>query len=391
MQLKILTDNELCASICKDYWLQDENGKFVLKVQEIADKYVIKAHIISQHVKQHAYIWSAKICCKLCKEPYRFGTRIQYQERNRYADSICQKCSEAARKKTADQKRNILIQFRQEAANNKPDLATLDLKSIVYLLAITHAMSNEDLSAIDPLNDYPDYTLSPDPIFDRYILRHLIDKHLLLINVDSSPEAVEFATDGTASISFVMSTFDFALDQQDMSKLIHDFLDTEVLQNIKHSPELIELCTEIQLQECLAFLKVKLKEHQFDFSPGEKTQHTLRQCLESFSVAQTYNFLWRAARDAAAYYMRSYVSKRQAANTVVRSISRSLEQALANDWDVKAFSRNYDLPQSSLSHIVFNVLLGTDDGGFKQPLHELLQETDTQQDDEQKNDRHGVS
>lgn len=391
MQLEILTKDQQVAGICEDYWLQDEDGKFVLKVREIAVKHEVKAHIISQYVKQHAYVWSASICCRSCEEPCRFSTRIQYQERNRYAGSICQKCSEAARKKTADQKRNILIELRQEAANNKPDLATLDLKSIIYLLAIIHALSNEDLSAIAPLNDYPYYTLSPDPIFDRYILRHLIDKHLLLISLDSSPEAVEFAADGTASISFVMSTFDFALDQQDMSKLIHDFLDTEVLQNIKHSPELIELCKEIQLQECLAFLKVKLEEHQFDFSPGEKTQHTLRQCLKTFSVAQTYNFLWRAARDAAAYYMRSYVSKRQAANTVVRSISRSLEQALANDWNVTAFSRNYDLPQSSLSHIVFNVLLGTDDGGFKQPLHELLQETDTQQDDEQKNDRHDLS
>src|SRR5690554_5583901 len=169
-----------------------------------------------------------------------------------------------------------------------------------------------------------------------------------------------------------MSTFDFALDQLEMSNFINEFLDIEALYNIKRSPEFIELCNEVQLQECLAFLTVKLEEHQLYFSPGEKTQHTLRQCLESFSVAQTYNFIWRAARDAAAYYMRSYVSKRQAANTVVRSISRSLEQALANDWDVKAFNRNYDLPQSSLSHIIFNVLLGTDDGGFKQPLHELV-------------------
>lgn len=372
MQLEILTDNELCANICEDYWLQDEDGKFVLKVQEIADKYGIKAHIISQHVKQHAYVWSAEICCKLCKEPYRFGTRIQYQERNRYADSICQKCSEAARKKTADQKKNILIEFRQEAANNKPDLATLDLKSIIYLLAIIHAMSNEDLSAIDPLNDYPDYTLSPDPVFDRYILRYLIDNHLLLINSDSSPEAVELAADGTASISFAMSTFDFAVDQQKMIELIHEFLDVEAIQNIKHSSEFIELCKEVQLQECLSFLKVTLEDHQLYFSPGAKTQQALRQCLETFSVAQTYNFIWRAARDAAAYYMRSYVSKRQAANSVVRSISRSLEQALANDWDVKPFRRNYNLPQSSLSRIIFNTLLGTDDGGFKQPLHELV-------------------
>lgn len=384
MQLKILTNDQQCTCICEDYWLQDEDGKFVLKVQEIAIKHEVKAHIVSQHVKQHAYVWLASICCRCCEEPYRFSTRIQYQERNRYAGSICQKCSEAERKNIMVQKRNILIQFRQAAAvNNKPDLATLDLKSIIYLLAIIHALSNEDLSAIEPLNDYPDYTLSPDPIFDRCILRHLIDKHLLLINLDSFPEAVELNADDTTTINFVMSTFDFSLDQLEMSNFINEFLDTETLCNIKHSPEFIELCNEVQLQECLAFLTVKLEEHQLYFSPGEKTQHTLRQCLESFSVAQTYNFIWRAVRDAAAYYMRSHVSKKQAANTVVRSISRSLEQALAHGWDVKAFSRNYDLPQSSLSHIIFNTLLGTDDGGFKQPLHELLQETDTQQGHEQ--------
>lgn len=93
-----------------------------------------------------------------CEEPYRFSTRIQYQERNRYAGSTCQECSEAARKNIVDQKRNILIQFRQAAANNKPDLATLDLRSTIYLLAIIYALSNEDLSVIEPLNDYTPIT-----------------------------------------------------------------------------------------------------------------------------------------------------------------------------------------------------------------------------------------
>lgn len=380
MQLEILTNDQQYTSICEDYWQQDEDGKLVLKVQEIAVKHKIQARIISQYVKQHAYVWSASICCRYCEEPYRFSSRAQYQERNRYAGSICQKCSEAARKNIVAQKRNFLLQFRQATANNKPDLATFDLKSSIYLLTIIHALSNEDFSVINPLSDYPDYTLSPDPIFDRCILQHLIDKHLLLINLDSSPEAVELNVDDTATINLAMSSFDFALDRQEIYKFIDGFLDIEALQNIRHSPEFIELCKLIQLQECIAFLIVKLEEHQLYFSPGEKTQNTIRQCLESFSVAQIYNFIWRATRDAAAYYMRSNVSKKQAANTVVRSISRSLEQALAYDWDVKAFSRNYDLPQSSLSYVIFNIILGKDDCGFKQPLHELLQENDSQPD-----------
>ena len=89
-------------------------------------------------------------------------------------------------------------------------------------------------------------------------------------------------------------------------------------------------------------------------------------------MAQVYNFIWRATKDAAAYYMRSSISKRQAANSVVGNISRNMERALANGWDVKPFNRNYNLPQSSLSRIIFNVVLGTDDGGFEKTLHELI-------------------
>ena len=372
MQLELLTDDQQSTSICKDYWQQDADGKFVLKVQEIADRHGVQAHMVSKHVKLHSYVWLAKICCVLCKKPYRFGTRLQYQERNRYMHSTCKKCSEDERKNITNQKKNILIKFRKTAANNTPDIATLDLKSIIYLLAAIQALSNEDLSTIEPLNNYPAYTLSPDPDFDRSALRYLLDKHLLLINLDTSPNAVELHEDGTASINFVMSTFDFALGQQQTIELIHNFLATEALQNFQHSSEFIELCQEVQLQECLGFLKVTLEEHQLYLSPGEKTQQALGQCLEKFSVAQVYNFIWRAARDAAAYYMRSSISKKQAGNSVVGSISRNMEQALANDWYVKPFNRNYNLPQSSLSRIVFNTLLGTDDGGFKNQLYDLL-------------------
>lgn len=372
MQLEILTDDLRGASICKDYWRQDEAGKFAFKVQEVAAHYDMKTHIVSHYVEQHAYVWLATVCCLRCKGPYHFGTRGQYQERNRFKGALCQKCTETECKNIAEQKIRIILNLRQTTAKHKPDLAVLDLKSIIYLLAAIQALSNESLSAIEPLNNYPAYTLSPDPVLDRQILRYLIDKHLLLISLDTSPEAVELHRDGTASINFIMSTFDFALGQQQMTELIHGFLDAEVLQNIKYSPDFIELCKEVQQHECLGFLKMTLEKHQLSFSPGEKTLQAISACLDIFSVAQVYNFIWRAARDAAAYYMRSSISKRQAANSVVRSISRSLEQSLAHDWDVKPFSRNRNLPQSSLSRIIFDILLGADDGGFNSPLNELI-------------------
>jgi hypothetical protein len=56
----------------------------------------------------------------------------------------------------------------------------------------------------------------------------------------------------------------------------------------------------------------------------------------------------------------------------VRNIQRLYEQAIANNWDVKQFRRNYDRPQSVISQVVFNTCLKTDDGGFSLPLHKLI-------------------
>lgn len=167
----------------------------------------------------------------------------------------------------------------------------------------------------------------------------------------------------------------FPLMPTKVTALIDEFIDEEIAHSVKQSPEFNALCKEAQLNECIGFLKVMLEEHQLYLSPGEKSRQMLSRCLEHFSVAQVYNFIWRAAKDAAAYYMRSSISKRQAANSVVGNISRSLERALANEWKVKPFGRNYNLPQSSLIRVIFNMILGTDDSGFDYRLADVFEQS----------------
>lgn len=374
MQLKMLTNDKQCVRICEDYWRQDEEGKFSLKVQEIATSHGMKPHLVSKYVEQHAYVCFSTICCERCEQPYRFGTRGQYQERNWRRGTVCSDCINAEHQAIADEKKSMLSNMRQSVESKDVNLVKLDLKTTIYLLATIQALGDENLITIEPLCDYPACTLSPDSAYDQKILRYLIDKHLLLISLNTPQEAVELRGNGEANINLGISTFDLALDQHQITELINEFSDVVTIHNIKQAPEFIELCRELQLNECLGFLKAMLEDHQLHLSPGEKTQQVLSQCLEKFSVAQTYNFIWRAARDAAAYYMRSSISKRQAANSVVRAISRNMEQSLANDWDVKPFKRNYNLPQSSLSRIIFNTVLGTDDGGFIHPLSELVEQ-----------------
>jgi hypothetical protein len=84
------------------------------------------------------------------------------------------------------------------------------------------------------------------------------------------------------------------------------------------------------------------------------------------------SFIWRAAKDAAAFYVRRRAPRDHAAKTVVGNIERQIERALANEWNVTAYKRNYDHPQSVLSRTLFNTVLKTDDGGFSKRVSELF-------------------
>ena len=108
-----------------------------------------------------------------------------------------------------------------------------------------------------------------------------------------------------------------------------------------------------------------LDEHHLPFNPGAKTTQYLEYALENFSTAQVFNTIWKAARDAAAYYQRADISKRQAANSAISSIQRTSERAIAENWELKPFGRNFNCPQTMISEVLYNTVLKLGADGFK--------------------------
>lgn len=374
MLLKILTDDVQCARICRAYWRQDEDGKFTQKVSDIAKIYDMKPRAVSKLVEQNAYVSISTSACGSCKRAYNYNTRSDYKERYLYAGSICKNCSEAKHKAIVEKKTDILLRIRQTAERKEVDFAALDLRSTIYLLATIQALGNEHLNNVKPLSGSPPCALSPDSDYDKKILRHLIDKNLLLVSMDTAKYAIELLENDGYKVHVERSTFDLAVDQYQINELNNNFHNAVTLYNIKQTPEFVELCREIQLSESAGLLKATLKDYQLPLSPGAKTQQVLSQSLERFSVAQVYTLIENATRDAAANYMRRLITKEQAANSVVTAISRKLEQSLTDVPKVESTCRSNKRPQSLLSRMIFNTALGTDDGGFKQPLHELIQQ-----------------
>lgn len=225
---------------------------------------------------------------------------------------------------------------------------------------------------IEPLRNHPACTLSPDLDYDQKILNHLIDKYILLFSLNTRFEIIENYKNDNFDACIDACEFDIAYHHKEISNLIHILLSKETVSKLKELKEFIDICKEIQLRESLAYLNKTLEIHQLPFVTGITISHVLCKCLETFSVSQVYNFIYHGAKDCAAYYMRRPIDKRHAANYAMKYISRNMEKTLAYKLHVKPFQRVYSLPQSSLSHLIFDIMLNSKDGGFERPLHELL-------------------
>lgn len=100
---------------------------------------------------------------------------------------------------------------------------------------------------------------------------------------------------------------------------------------------------------------------------------TLASVLQNFSVAQVYNFIWRAGRDAAAFYQRGGVTRSHAANTVIGTIQRNADRARAEEWDVKPYRRDRRAPRSMVSEVLFDTALQVGELAFNAPLRVVEQ------------------
>lgn len=372
LKLEILTDEEQIARICEGYWRQNKKGRFTLKIKDIADSHGLDPQKVSRLVEKYAFVWLDEIFCTQCKKFYTFSTRKQYRERHSFQNRKCTYCLEENRQAVIEEKKRKIVQMRESAESESVHLERLDIRSVIFLFSTVQALTDDEHNIINPLEMYPQCTLSPDHVYDREIIRHLIDKNILIINFGTSPEVVHLQDDDRFRIDLGKCLFESVFEHVKIKKFTNDFLFETTLPHINMSKIFKEMCKEVQLLECLTYLTKNLEEHQLYMAVDDKTRLVISECLDSFSVAQVYNFIWRAVRYAAAYYMRSSISRDEAANSAIDYISRNMEQALAHGWEIKPYQRIKELPQSSLSRVIFNLVLGTNDGGFNLPLHEIL-------------------
>ena len=134
----------------------------------------------------------------------------------------------------------------------------------------------------------------------------------------------------------------------------------------------LSIYRQLAVAECWQFARLSLR-HRGMGVPGETALRSLiDNLLQDFSVAQIYHIIWAGARNAADFLVRKEVQRSHASNFFVGSCQRWADRARADGWEVRPFSRNFDLPRTQLSYVLHDVFLKIGSRGFSEPIFARL-------------------
>ncbi|MCR9095056.1 MAG: hypothetical protein NXI30_12630 [bacterium] len=376
-ELSLLPESGEHHALCREYWRTDESGAFVHKVADLASQFGVPSARVLKTVTAASIARSTEFGCADCGIGRVVNSRANLTEirrDGRHREWVCADCANDRRsaaaeraEREADRRYEILdaAAYRREPRHLDRDGVTF--REAVFLVSALRSLASEDFSFLFPYDGHGG-TLAPTGRLARVILDELFEGRILSVHPGSSADSVTIEDE--AFKSFIPFRVHWLLlrdeDGPSVAKVLEQ-LESAIAdpdwQDL-HSFEVAELQRLVALHECLQYLEVVLDDHGFTFSPGDRTVHVIQTALRSFSVGQVYSFIWRAAKDAAAFYLREAKSRKHAANVVPGAIQRMVERALAQGWEVNAFRRDFRAPESVLGQVLFSHALKIPDMGF---------------------------
>lgn len=310
MELKLVfhTDEPRLQEMCRAYWeFTDEDGRvsFTRSVSEVARAYGEARHRLAARVQELCEAQVEGYTCVSCDTLYVFKNRSEMHQRWRRLDEawICPACLRArqeqiARERREFEKRQRLIVQSTYAVNLERRNVFIDemsLHTAVYLLSLIRLTASEDLSYLRPMATVSsELPLAPTPEYSTEILNHLFQEGAIAIHPETDPGAFIWEGDEmprfyTWHVMWALPCHPYKGGSAEFAEALEVSLsDSQWWPNPAWHDEWAHLWQRIALEECLQYLKLQMKEHGFDFTPGEKTRLILKNVLVNFSVSQAY-------------------------------------------------------------------------------------------------------
>jgi hypothetical protein len=221
----------------------------------------------------------------------------------------------------------------------------IPLVNIVAFLALIRCCTIDSEGLCGPLSK-SQIPYAPTPALMSEFISLLQQSGLIAVS--------EYSTDGTIGLSGKEIVF----DMQNVRWLVPDRETNKLIDKIEIAGltgfwpehwhgEVESLWMKLALSECRQFYDYCAEERGFRAQGDVAVNDMLANLLRDFSVGQAYRAIWMGARDASDFIMRTKTNR-----------------ARAEGWQIEVFKRNYKLPRSMISYVLFDVILKIGERGF---------------------------
>lgn len=124
--------------------------------------------------------------------------------------------------------------------------------------------------------------------------------------------------------------------------------------------------------ECVAYFDLCAAERGIPDVRPPRLRDLISNLLIDLSVAQAFRPIWMAARTTADFMVRERPPRSRAGNYMVTCAQSWIDRARSEHWEIKPFRRRFELPQSLVSQVLYDAILGVGDRGFTSPVGDLF-------------------
>lgn len=156
----------------------------------------------------------------------------------------------------------------------------------LLLAATIESLGAENLRTTVSLRSNFSLALSPSSKLDQEILHHLFKSNLLLLRAEESYEYVTFNSETGIEVDYYQATFEFAYTTEDLSQvLVAAKSKKDNINMLVSNAKFEHWCRQIQLEECLTYLRGRAELNNLAPPIGDKLVSILRACLVECSVS----------------------------------------------------------------------------------------------------------
>lgn len=249
----------------------------------------------------------------------------------------------------------------------------LSLSNAMALLAIARTCNRLSETTYGALME-SDIPFTPSGSFGLELMMSLIRKKLIRVSENSNHKHFTFDDD---QVMPMYAYVNWEIQIENFDAIISEIENIGLTGNLPNAwlLEMSQFRKDLALAECKAFYTHCLDERKLPSEIGAKAVAMLLNILRDNSVAQCYQAIWNGAIRAIDFKSRQGKNSTHAANYMVGACLRYVDHARTEGWNTAGFQRNYNLPRSMISYVLYDVLLKIGERGFTEPYNSSIYKT----------------